>query len=115
MYEFNGNETLRARIVFYRRSLCTIYVQHTELRATGTRLDKAAGKGAERRVGAISTTSRTRHDILKFAKSPIVKAVSKHSKQILILINAALIGYTESILVVLRHIELKRYALTYSR
>ena len=48
---------------------------------------------------------------LKFAKSPIVKAVSKHSKQILILINATLIGYTESILVVFRHIELKRYAL----
>lgn len=64
---------------------------------------------------AISTIIRNRNDIPTFAKSPIVSAVSKYSKQILILINATLIGYTETILVVLRHIELKRYALTYGR
>jgi hypothetical protein len=38
---------------------------------------------------------------------------SKDSKQTLILINAALISYTESILVVLRHKKLTRYALIY--
>jgi len=39
---------------------------------------------------------------------------SKDSKQTLILINAALISYTVSILVVLRHKKLTKYNLVYT-